>query len=117
MKKYVSALVCCLLFYACKHELERPTWDVDMIVPIVHAKMNVYQMITDSNLIINEDNEGFISLIFHILACGNNKIILVAGDVQYIETPGYSHGLAYTEHTVNSMGYIKLLEDFLHYFI
>ena len=26
--------------------------------------MNVNQMITDSNLIINEDNEGFISLIF-----------------------------------------------------
>ena len=57
MKKYLFALVCCLLFYACKHELERPTWDVDMIVPIVHTKMNINQMITDSNLIINEDEE------------------------------------------------------------
>ena len=57
MKKYLFALVCCLLFYACKHELERPTWDVDMIAPLVHTKMNINDLLTDSNLTINEDDE------------------------------------------------------------
>ena len=64
MKKHLFALIYCLLFFSCKHELERPTWDVDMITPIVNTKMNINQMITDSNLTITENNEGFVSLIF-----------------------------------------------------
>jgi hypothetical protein len=64
MKKIIYLTVLSLVVFSCKHELERPTWDVDMIVPIVHTKMNINQMITDSNLIINEDDEGFVSLVF-----------------------------------------------------
>jgi len=64
MKKTLLIVVTTLLFFACKHELERPTWEVDMIVPLVHTKMNINQMLTDSNITINEDDEGFISLVF-----------------------------------------------------
>jgi hypothetical protein len=51
MKKIIYLTVLSLVVFSCKHELERPTWDVDMIVPIVHTKMNINQMITDSNFI------------------------------------------------------------------
>ena len=53
-----------LLLFACKHELERPTWDVDMIVPLVHSQMNINDMLSDSNLNIIENEEGFVSLVF-----------------------------------------------------
>ena len=64
MKKTLIITLSILLFFACKHELERPTWDVDMIVPLVHTKMNINDMLSDSNLIINENEEGLISLVF-----------------------------------------------------
>jgi len=64
MNKILLIAVTTLLFFACKHELEKPTWDVDMIAPLVHTKMNINDLLTDSNLIINEDDEGFISLVF-----------------------------------------------------
>ena len=64
MKNILLLSLATLLFFACKHELERPTWDVDMIIPLAHTKMNINDMLSDSNLIINEDEEGFISLVF-----------------------------------------------------
>ena len=64
MKKTLIITLSILLFFACKHDLERPTWDVDMIAPLVHTKMNINDMLSDSNLIINEDEDGFISLVF-----------------------------------------------------
>ena len=53
-----------LLFFACKHELEKPTWDVDVLVPIAHTNLSINNIIPDSVEIINEDEEGFISLIY-----------------------------------------------------
>ena len=64
MKKITLITLCALLFFACKHELEKPTWDVDMIVPLVHSQMNIDNIISDSNLNLVENGEGFISLIF-----------------------------------------------------
>ena len=64
MNKIILLTVFTLLFFACKHELEKPTWDVDMIVPLVHSQMNIDNIISDSNLNLIENGEGFISLIF-----------------------------------------------------
>jgi len=64
MNKITLLTLCALLFFACKHELEQPTWDVDMIVPLVHSQMNIDNMLSDSNLNIVENDEGYISLIY-----------------------------------------------------
>ena len=64
MKNILLILLTILLLFACKHELERPTWDVDMIVPLVHSQMNINDMLSDSNLNIVENEEGFVSLVF-----------------------------------------------------
>ena len=64
MNKIILFTLCTLLFFACKHELENPTWDVDMIVPLVHSQMNIDNMLSDSNLNIVENEEGYISLIY-----------------------------------------------------
>ncbi|MBC8266152.1 MAG: hypothetical protein H8E84_04220 [Flavobacteriales bacterium] len=64
MKKTLLILLTTLLFFACKHELERPTWDVDLLVPLIHSQMSINDILTDSNTTINEDANGFITLIF-----------------------------------------------------
>ena len=64
MKNILLILLTIFLLFACKHELERPTWDVDMIVPLVHSQMNINDMLSDSNLNIVENEEGFVSLVF-----------------------------------------------------
>ncbi len=64
MNKIILFTLCTLLLFACKHELEKPTWDVDMIVPFVHSQMNIDDMLSDSNLNIVENEEGYISLIY-----------------------------------------------------
>lgn len=64
MNKIILLTLSTLLFFSCKHELESPTWDVDMIVPLVHSQMNIDNMLSDSNLNIVENDEGYISLIY-----------------------------------------------------
>lgn len=64
MKQLLLLLVTTLLLFSCKHELEKPTWDVDMIIPLAHTKLNINNIITDSTTIISEDAEGFISLVY-----------------------------------------------------
>jgi hypothetical protein len=64
MNKIILFTLCTLLFFSCKHELESPTWDVEMIVPLVHSQMNIDNMLSDSNLNIVENDEGYISLIY-----------------------------------------------------
>ena len=64
MKKLLLFTLTSILLFACKHELEKPTWDIDMIVPIAHSEMDINNIIPDSTNIINEDSEGFISLVY-----------------------------------------------------
>ena len=64
MNKITLLTLCALLFFACKHELEKPTWDVDMIIPLVHSQMNIDNMLSDSNLNVVENEDGYVSLIY-----------------------------------------------------
>jgi len=64
MNKRLLIAATTLLLFACKHELEKPTWDVDVIVPIAYTNLNINNIVADSIDIINEDAEGFISLVY-----------------------------------------------------
>ena len=64
MKNKIFFFICIFLFFACKHELERPTWDVDLLVPLIHSQMSINDMLSDSAITINEDEDGFITLVF-----------------------------------------------------
>ncbi len=64
MKHILLIPLIILLFFSCKHDLEKPTWDIDVIAPLVHTKMNINNMLSDSNLIINANEAGLISLVF-----------------------------------------------------
>ena len=65
MKKLFIILFTSLLLYGCKHELERPSWDIEMVFPLIHTKMNLENITYRySNLNILENNEGFINLVY-----------------------------------------------------
>jgi hypothetical protein len=68
MKNNIFFFLCIFLFSACKHELERPTWDVDLLVPLIHSQMSIddIDMLSDSTITINEDEDGFITLVFQV---------------------------------------------------
>ena len=64
MKKTLIILITTLMLFSCKHELERPNWDVDMIFPLAKTEMTITNMLSDSSVSIMENNEGFINLIY-----------------------------------------------------
>ena len=64
MKKYILQYLM-LLHNILQHNLENPNWDIGVIMPLAHTNMSINDMLTDTNLIINEDNQGLISLVFN----------------------------------------------------
>ena len=67
MRKLLYIIICSILIYSCKHELESPTWEIDMIVPIAHVEMNISDMIIEvnsANISSSIASDSLISLIF-----------------------------------------------------
>ena len=71
MKNKLSFLLLLIYFVissSCKHELETPSWDVDIITPIVTTQFTIDQInIKDSLLEIQSNDSGLVSLIFESL--------------------------------------------------
>lgn len=65
MKKYILLLFSLITIMSCQHDLENPNWDIDVIMPLAHSNMSINDLLTDTNLIVNEDNQGLISLVFN----------------------------------------------------
>ena len=69
MKNKISFLllfVCFIITSACKHELETPSWDVDIITPLVTTQITIDKInIEDSLLEIQSNDSGLVSLVFN----------------------------------------------------
>ena len=66
MKKLILLLlVIVAIFSSCKHELETPSWDVDLIIPIANTNISIDQInIEDSLIEIQSDDTGLVSLYY-----------------------------------------------------
>ena len=66
MKKFLSIIIIYSVFFSCKHDLENPTWDVDMIVPIAKAEININDIVEVGNNQVNTNytNENLVSLVY-----------------------------------------------------
>ena len=62
MKKLFYFGIFLLFIFGCKHELERPSWNTEVLIPIASSNLNISNIIPDSTTEINEN--GLISLIF-----------------------------------------------------
>ena len=66
MKKFLSIIIIYSVFLSCKHDLENPTWDVDMIVPIAKAEININDIVEEGNNQVNTNHtdENLVSLVY-----------------------------------------------------
>ena len=62
--KIFFILLIVIIVSSCKKELELPTWDVDLIFPIANTKIDIYNIVNDSSITLEEDNNSLVSLVF-----------------------------------------------------
>jgi len=63
-KKIIFFLLISVLF-SCKHELERPSWDVNLITPIANTEVSIDQIVIEDSLIeIQSNDSGLVSLFY-----------------------------------------------------
>ena len=62
--KIFFLLLIVFIVSSCKKELELPTWDVDLIFPIANTKIDIYNIVNDSSITLEEDNNSLVSLVF-----------------------------------------------------
>lgn len=62
--KIFFLLLIVIIVSSCKKELELPTWDVDLIFPIANTKIDIYNIVNDSSITLEEDNNSLVSLVF-----------------------------------------------------
>ena len=63
---FILLFICFIITNACKHELETPSWDVDIITPLVTTQITIDKInIEDSLLEIQSNDSGLVSLVFN----------------------------------------------------
>ena len=62
---YFIILILALIFSSCKHELETPSWDVDLITPVANTNVSIDQIVIEDSLIeIQSNDSGLVSLYY-----------------------------------------------------
>ena len=62
---YFIILILALIFSSCKHELETPSWDVDLITPVANTNVSIDQIVIEDSLIeIQTNDSGLVSLFY-----------------------------------------------------
>ena len=64
-KLYLIFIFLILIFSSCKHELENPSWDIDLITPIANSNVSIDQIVIEDSLIeIQSNDSGLVSLFY-----------------------------------------------------
>ena len=66
MKKTVYITLLSIFIFSCKHDLEKPTWEVDMITPIAHSEMSISDLINQNETIVDQQigSDSLVSLVY-----------------------------------------------------
>ena len=66
MKKFLFFSFLTFILFSCKHDLENPNWEVDMIVPIANAEVNISDIIKESNtpILTSLNSDSLVSLVY-----------------------------------------------------
>lgn len=62
---YFIIIIFALIFSSCKHELETPSWDIDLITPVANTNVSIDQIVIEDSLIeIQTNDSGLVSLFY-----------------------------------------------------
>ena len=64
MQRLVTFFLALLIVGSCKKDIESPSWDIDIIFPISHSKIDINNIVSDSNISIENNQSGIANLIF-----------------------------------------------------
>ena len=64
MQRLVTFFLALLIVGSCKKDIESPYWDIDVIFPISHSKIDINNIVSDSNISIENNQSGIANLIF-----------------------------------------------------
>jgi hypothetical protein len=65
MKKFILLVYCVVLFatvISCRKEFNNPNWDVDLLAPILNAKLTIYDLLNDT--LIRTGDDSLVSLVY-----------------------------------------------------
>ena len=62
--KLIIFLLSIFVFTSCQHEIERPSWEIDITAPLLHTQIDINDLMIDSNLTINNKKDSSIILIY-----------------------------------------------------
>ncbi len=62
MKPYISILLLAILVVSCKPDPKIPKWDVEALTPLVSTRMDIGDILADSNLVT--DANGLVSVVY-----------------------------------------------------
>ena len=64
MQRLITFFLALLIVGSCKKDIESPSWDIDIIFPISHSKIDINNIVSDSNISIENNQSGIANLIF-----------------------------------------------------
>ena len=64
MQRLITFFLALLIVGSCKKDIESPYWDIDVIFPISHSKIDINNIVSDSNISIENNQSGIANLIF-----------------------------------------------------
>ena len=64
MQRLITFFLALLIICSCKKDIESPSWDIDLIFPISHSKIDINNIMSDSNITIENNQSGIANLIF-----------------------------------------------------
>ena len=64
MQRLITFFLALLIVGSCKKDIESPSWDIDIIFPISHSKIDINNVVQDSNISIENNQSGIANLIF-----------------------------------------------------
>mgnify|MGYP001226333883 CR=1 FL=1 len=79
MKNLLYFILVLFVFISCKHELERPSWETDNIIPLVNSKMTINDIIIDNGYsnYFDIDSNNIITLKYNSELINTNNIDLL----------------------------------------
>ena len=110
MKKFLSIIIIYSVLFSCKHDLENPSWDVDMIVPIANAEININDIVEECNNQVNTNynDDNLVSLVYtnNILTSEYDSLFVVIKDIDITSAKPnlkkYNESLEYSKTQLSS---------------
>jgi len=80
-------LITLLMIFSCKHEIESPSWTVDIVAPIAKTELKLTDLLKDSEVDLDTNSNDELLLVYRLSPIDTNLNDLIAdGDLGFTKT-------------------------------